>query len=456
MIPKKTALACCLVAFACLGLSAQTASTAESIETITLEQVRTLALANSRSLARHNLAIRGTVLDERARVFSNLPSLSLGASASVSLWNPARAEPVANPLDTFGAGASFSVSQRIFEGGRTAIQRTINEIASENVRQSALAEYFNVLDSADNAFYAVLEAEATLEAEEASLQVALASLAIAEIRLATGMINQGEFLRAMADKVARENSRNQARRNLSLTIARLRSLIGVNHLPPLEPVDFSRYDDLILRLANIMDDEADALYEQLWQLLAVSNPALAQAALSTRRAEQNLSMARRAYSPTVGASFSTGLNFSPNNGVEMTGGRLSLSASIPIDFWVIANNVERSRLARDESMLDYISAGANLELELQSALLNVFAFAGSVMHSRLSLSYAERHFEFIEERYRLFQSSISELSEASTLLINSRNNLIRASYGFLQSLSRLRSLGAIDDTEKLIDILMSS
>jgi len=453
---KKTTVTFCAIALVCFGAYAQAVETVEadgSVETITLEQVRTLALANSRSLARHNLAIRGVALDERSRVFSNLPSLSLGASASMSLWNSPRAEPVANPLDTFRVGASFGVSQRIFEGGRTFVQRAINEIASESARQDALAEYFNVLDSADNAFYAVLEAEATLEAEEASLQAALANLAIAEIRLATGMINQGEFLRAMADKVARENSRNQARRQLALTNARLRSLVGVSHLPPLEPINFSVYDDLILRMGNISDEEADALYAELWRLLVGSNPALAQAALSSRRAEQNLSMARRGYAPTIGASFGTGLNLYPN--FERQGGSLSLSATIPINFWVIANNVERSRLARDASMLDYISAGVNLDLELQSALLNVFALAGSVLHTRLSLGYAERHFEFIEERYRLFQSSISDLSEAATLLINSRNNNIRASYGFLQSLSRLRSLGAIDDKERLVEILMS-
>jgi len=444
MMNKKTMLAFCLILLACFG------AYAETTETITLEQVRALALANSRSLARHNIAIRGIALDERARVFSNLPSLSLGASASMSLWN--QSGPIANPVDTLSAGASFSISQRIFDGGRNSVQRAINEIASESARQDALAEFFNVLDSADNAFYAVLEAEATLEAEEASLQVAMASLAIAEIRLATGMINQGEFLRAMADKVARENSRNQARRNLALENARLRSLLGVSYLPPLEPVDFSGFEELLLRLGNISDNEADVIYRELWQLLLVSNPAMAQAALSTRRAEQNLSMARRAYSPTLGASFSTGLNFYPEFGPR--GGSLSLNASIPLDFWVIANNVERSRLARDASLLDYMSAGVNLELELQSALLNVLALAESVLHTRLSLSYAERHFEFVEERYRLFQSSISELSEAATLLINSRNNNIRASYGFLRSLSRLRSLGAIDDKERLVDILM--
>ena len=33
------------------------------------------------------------------------------------------------------------------------------------------------------------------------------------------------------------------------------------------------------------------------------------------------------------------------------------------------------------SVLDYISAGVNLDIELQSALLGVFALAGSVMHS---------------------------------------------------------------------------
>ena len=446
IVSPKTVLVFFLTVFASFAVHGETG------EAISLEQVRTLALANSRSLARHNLAIRSIVLDERARVFSNLPSLSLGASASLSLWNPAMAEPLANPFDTLSSGASFSVSQRIFEGGRTVIQRAINGIASESARLDAMAEFFNVLDSADNAFYAVLEAEATLEAEEASLRLALAGLEIAEIRLATGMIHQGEFLRAMADKVARENSLNQARRNLALAGARLRSLVGIANLPPLQPIDFSGYEELILRLGNISDDEADALYARLWGLLAVSNPGFAQAALSSMRAERNLDMARRAYSPTVGASFSTGLNFHPDFG--MRSGGLSLSASIPLDFWVIANNIERSRLARDASMLDYVSAGVNLDLELQSALLNVFAFAGSVIHSRLSLGYAERHFEFVEERYRLFQSSISELSEASTLLINSRNNLIRASYGFLQGLSRLRSLGAIDDMAVLVDILM--
>ena len=80
--------------------------------------------------------------------------------------------------------------------------------------------------------------------------------------------------------------------------------------------------------------------------------------------------------------------------------------------------------------------------------------SGSYLSLRRSLEYAEEHYEFIAERYRLNQSSVSDYIDAFTLLVNSKNSLIKVSYGFLQSLSKLRSLGAIDDDEKLIGFLI--
>ena len=425
-------------------------------ETIGLEEVRALALANSRSLAKYNLGIQSALLDEKSRVYSNLPSLSLGASASMSLWSAQNSAPIENPFDTFSAGASFGVSQRIFEGGKSIYQKAINEIATESARLDVQAEYFNVLDSADSAYYAVLEAAATLEAEEASLEASLASLAIAEIRQASGMINQGDYLKALAEKETRENSRNQARRNLSLSITKLKALIGLSGLPELEQIDFSGYEELIQHLGNISDEEADALYNQFWKLLAAANPSLAKSSLARNRAEKNLSMTKSGYSPTLSASFSTGLNYTIDRGLEYSGGRVSLSASIPIDYWVLSNSVQKSQIANNTAALDYISAEVALDTELQTALLNAFANAGSVISSRRSLEYAEKHFEYIMERYRLSQSSISDVGEATTLLINSRNSYTRSSYGFLQSLSKLCSLGAIDDEEKLLRLLLGN
>jgi len=444
---KRMVLFFSLIILAGFGLFAQT---------LNLEQVRTLALANSRSLAKLNMTVTGTILDERARFFSTLPSLSLGANASMSVWSAQNAVHTDNPFDTLSSGLNLSVSQKIFEGGKTLIQKAINEIASESARKDALAEYFNVLDSVDNAYYAVLEAKAVLEAEESSLQTAYTSLSIAEVRQASGIINQGDYLKAMADKEARENSRNQAKRNLTLNMMKLKALIALDELPELEQIDFNGYEELILRLGNISDKEANLLYVELWKSIVLTNPSLAKAVLANQRSENNLSMTQRGYYPSLSASFSTGLNYSQNNGMEMSGGKLSLNLSIPVDYWVITNNVEKSKIARDSAALDYMSAEVSLETELQSALLNVFTYAVSVLNTSLSLAYSEKHFEYVMERYRLSQSSITDLNEASTLLINSRNNLIKARYGFLQGLSKLRSLGVFTDEEKLIEILMGN
>jgi len=429
-------------------------------EAINLERARELALAHSRSLAKYNMSIRNSVLNEKSQFYSMLPSPSAGYSASMSYLN--NDWGFVNPIDTLNAEATFAVTQKIFEGGKSFIQKQLSAIATESVRNAALAEYFNVLDSADNAYYAVLEAAATLEAAESSLQTAALSLEMAEIRQQSGMINRGDYLKALADKEERENSRNQARRSFTLSMARLNVLTGLAGTSELAPVDFDVYENLIQRLAGISDEEANALYDRLWETFAKTNLSLAQAALDRQSAEKSFSLAKRDYAPTISATlFTTGLGYSAANGLDngfihSSGGGISIRGSIPIDFWNVANKIEKSKIARDSALMDYTGAEISLETELYSSLLSIFAQAESVLSSRRSLDYTEKHFEFIMERYRLSQSSVSDLGEASSLLINSRNSRIKAQYGFLQSLSKLRSLGAIDDEEKLVHILMGN
>jgi len=384
-----------------------------------------------------------------------LPSVSAGYNASMDYL---RDWEFLNPVDTLTARANISISQVIFQGGKSFIQRAINSISTESIRKDALAEYFNVLDSIDNAYYAVLESTAALEAEESSLQAAVLALSMAEIRHASGMINQGDYLRALANKETRENSRNQARRNLSLSMTRLRTLTGITEPVELEPVDFTIYEDVFKRLVGIQDDEADSLYAAFWNILAAANPSLVRAALNSQRAQLNFSSIARDYAPTITATVSSRvLDYSTANGFNNPGstGSLTISGTIPVDFWVLSNRVERSRNDRDLALLNYTTTESSLEQELQNALFNLFTQAGSVLSSRRSLEYTERHFEYVMERYRLSQSSVSDLNEASSLLISSRNSLNRATYSFLQTLSRLRSICALDDENELLRILLT-
>jgi outer membrane protein TolC len=233
------------------------------------------------------------------------------------------------------------------------------------------------------------------------------------------------------------------------------SITGLGKLPALAPIDFNGYENLIRYLGGISDEAAAVLYGEFWKRLAAANPSLIKAGLNSRRAEQNLTRAKWDYAPTVSASVSpTGLSYSSDKGLGTSVGGFSINGRIPLDFWVMANNVEKSKIALESAALDYISQESALEIELQAALLNTIAQAGTVLSAGRSLEYAEKHFEYVMERYRLSQSSVSDLLDATALAGNSRNQLIKSRYGFLQSLSKLRSLGAVDDESILLQILM--
>jgi len=424
-------------------------------ETIDLEQARVLALANSRSLARYNLNIRSSELNEKEQLYSMLPSVSASYSASMSYldsnWG------LVNPLDTLSARATISVTQTIFQGGRSFIQKAIREITTESVRNEAMAEYFNVLDSVDNAYYSALEAAASLEAAESSLQAAALSLSMAEIRLANGMLNQGDYMRALADKESRESSRNQARRSLALSISRLNNLIGLGQAPELSQIDFSAYEEVIRYLAGISDEEAGALYARLWNAIAYANPSLMNAALTRQQAEYNYTLSKRDYVPTISATVSGGFNWSTAGGFSTSpSGSISLTGRIPLDFWVLSNNLEKSKNTYDSALINFVDRQISVETDLYSSMINTIAQAESVLSSRRTLDYVERNNEYVMERYRLSQASVSDYVDASSLLITNRNSYIRSSYGFLQSLSKLRSLAAMDDEEKLIRLLLGN
>jgi outer membrane protein TolC len=240
-------------------------------------------------------------------------------------------------------------------------------------------------------------------------------------------------------------------------MTRFRNLTGITGPVELSPVDLSVYEDVLVRLSSISDEEAQALYEEFRRRFASSNTTLARAALNNRRAQYNHSLTRRDWVPTISATiFSTGLGYSVSGGFDATSsGGITLRGTIPVDFWVLANRLEKSRIARDSAAIDYNNTQISVDTELQSAILNTLSQAGSVLSTRRSLEYTQRHFEYVSERYRLSQSSVSEVSDASSLYINSRNSHIRATYSFLQALSRLRSMGAIEDEQALLALLLN-
>jgi outer membrane protein TolC len=123
---------------------------------------------------------------------------------------------------------------------------------------------------------------------------------------------------------------------------------------------------------------------------------------------------------------------------------------------VLNDRLEQRKIAVSTAAISYAGEISTLESNLQSALFDTLTQAESVLSSRRSLEISERSFEYATERYRVGQSSVKDFGDASSQIINSRNNYTRAYFGFLRGLSSLRSLLAIDDEQRLIALLMGT
>jgi outer membrane protein TolC len=412
-----------------------------------LDTARDLALANSRSLARYQLATENALWDEKIQGYAVLPSLSLGLSASANLWG----EP--GFPDSLGAGASFGVSQKVYDGGKQGLLNSINRIATEITRQEALGEYFAVLDAVDAAYYGVLEAEAALEAAISAREAAALALDMAEIRLESGMISYGDYLQALAEKESKETAWNQARRDLTVNKGKLKNLTALTEIPALEAADVAGQEGLIQKLAELSEAGTGALVGAFQEIAAIKNPDLAKAGLQNARAEQSVALSRRDYFPSLNAGISGGLNYSLQNGFEAPTGRISLSGTIPLDIWVTGANVAKKEIAREEAVLELQNAESSLNMTVETAVLDLVSLAFSARSSRRADEYAQRHYEQVLELYRLSQTSVAALSDAAALAESNRTQYIKARYGFLGGLSTLRSLGCFASDEELWALL---
>jgi outer membrane protein len=348
----------------------------------------------------------------------------------------------------------------LYDGGNSRIANEIRAISNETTRIQALETYFTVLSNVDNAYYQVLQAVEALTAAELSLENADLSLAIAEVRLETGIISAGDYLKALIEKETQENSRNQARRNLSLKQTQLQNIIGRSSAYELEPVNFDAYENVLQTLASLSDAEIDALYTALWKSVETSNPALARSALSYQQAGKNLESAQSKYLPTVtaSASASAGLNWSPSSDsfTTNTSGSVSLNVSIPLDVWVTANSIAQKKNNLSSANLDYDASRENTAFSLMSALYTAVQQASAVLSSRRSYELSQQNYDYTMERYKLSQSSTADLTSASLLLTNSYNSLNNAQFSFLNGLSSIRSLGAFEQESVIIEMVLAS
>ena len=381
---------------------------------LTLEQARASALANSRTLRKALLSVDSAQLTEKIQSYAFLPSISASASGTASY--PATSS-------TTGASVSYSsttlanalqgtvglsVSQTIYDGGKSFLLAEIDALATEVARKEARTEYFNVLKNVDSAYYDVEEAHASVAAAQKDLDAARAHRSLAEAKLQANMIARYAYLETESTVAAKETMLIQAEGKLSVAEATLASLTGLAAPLSLESNDFNRAETIIQRMSGFAAEQTRTLIANVRHAATANNPSVSQAALASRKAKKAVDETAADYLPSFDATFSPTLSVGAGQGF-VPDASFSVSASISLDFWTTKANVHVKKVAARQADLDGEETLRTLDLDIQGAVYDCISAARSEISAKKALEYAQSNYDSVFESYRLGAASTADL-----------------------------------------------
>ncbi|HUX14121.1 MAG TPA: TolC family protein [Spirochaetia bacterium] len=415
-------------------------SRAAAVDTLSLEQARTLALSQSQTLQEALASVSAAKLDEKLQSYTLLPSITVSASGSAAAQSSSSSA-------TYDASAGVAIKQTIFDS-TYGVLAAISRISTSIAQTSARTEYFNVIAAADTAFYNAAKALASVAASSSDLDSAKASEELAKAKLEAGMISPVDFMKQEATVASNEAAFVSAQGSSSAAMRALASLTGIKLPVTLAPVDNDSSASLMKRVAILTDGQAATFIARLEATAAGNNLSLQQASLAVEKAQKNVDLAYAGYLPAVSASLSGSTNIS---GVLQ--GSAVLSVSMPLDLWNTSTTVASKKVAAQQAALALSEAQRTTGVSIEQAVFDIISSARSVAASQKALEYAQSYFENIQEQYRLSTASAADLTDAAQLVSTDRASRISAQYQFLAGLSTLRSLAGLEADDLLVKLL---
>jgi outer membrane protein len=324
-------------------------------------------------------------------------------------------------------------------------------VATASARLAAKTAVFTALQEADTAYYGVLAAQDGVSAAQGDWDAAQESLLLAQTKLETGSLTPSALLKAQADVASASAGLDQAQRTLKTAQAKLASLLGTRDPIELKPIDLSLYQGLIEKLSSLKDPSIETLIFLLDQAGEQNNGDLASQVLTVQQAELDMQSAKSAYWPSISASWSDSLNFASST--TTTSGSLQLTATLPLDLWNVSAETGKKKSAQASAALDLAEQRRTLLLNIRSAVYTWLSSARSILSSKTALEYAQSNYEAVLESYKLSLASATDLSTAAQLVSTNRCAYNRAHYDFLQSITDLKTLTALDTEGKLLELV---
>jgi outer membrane protein len=438
---------------------------------ITIDQAVSIALGNSRTLALATetlLQAQGRTSEVRAGFNPTLGGnftytrLDSGQSANISGVNiplvyadqPTLAATATLPIDIAGQIRAATEQAQFTEVAyRIDVNRARNQVVSDT----------------KNAFYNVLRAQALVTVAQETLQDDLDRLSDAQKKLNAGTVAPFDVLRAQTDVANAQQQLITARSNVSLAIANMNSVLGINIDAPVQvsdrgavenppgvspPASAPNSPDAVptpqptkpapaapaapaggqgvntTAEATTLDLGPD--YAAVVREALQSRPEILEADAQVAAAQKGIRLAMRSQLPSL--ALSAGVTYAPNTAgfaPKLTTGQFVLSLSVPI--W--DGDVTRGRVVQARAQVAQAETNRRqnvdlVNLDVRSSYITLLQARDRVVVANQALAEAQESFRLSRVRYNNGISTLVEVSDAQAALTQAEYNQVNALYDY--------------------------
>lgn len=402
----------------------------------TLQECVNYALENNISVKQAELSNQTNSQEIIASKGQFLPSISAGASQSLSIGSTL--DFVTNnrvSQTTHNTGFNGNVSQNIFNGFRTL---NLYKQAKLNLATSEL-ELARIKDDISlnvvNSYLNILFNEENLAVAESQFSFSEKQLERVKDLVDAGVQPKGNLLDVEATLANDEQRVIAAENNLDLAKLTLAQLLQL----PLKGFGVSTID--------VGSPSEQLLYENsesIFSFAVENRNEIKSAEKRIEIAKLGTEISKSGYYPSLslGYRYSTGASFSDLENVsnpaffgqldDFKSHSISLNLNIPI-FSRFQNKtaVKKSRIQEENTLLNLEQAKLTLQSNIERAFTDARAALKTYVAAQKSLTSQKLAFENAQERYNIGAMNSFDLDQARIRLVNAEASLINAKYDFV-------------------------
>lgn len=387
----------------------------------TLEDCLRFAFANSYDRKSMELSAESQQVTYEQSKQSRLPSVNASASETYS-----NNKNGSNYSGNMGVGASVV----IYQGGNINKSIKQNRLNMER-SEMQLQQYDNQLSvQILQAFLSALSNNELLEYQEVMLNSSRAQMKQGQERYKVGSILESDMLLLEAQYISDSTNVIETRISRDNSIMSLKVLLSMDPLDNLQIIQ-PNTDNLDDMTASLPSEEAAI------DMALEAYPSLKLSQYDILLAENNISMAKTGYMPSLNANANVGTGHTDFDNVgQQFDDRFNQSIGISLSIPIYSRgqnraNVKRSKIALEQAQLDYEQTQLDVRQTVSLAYRNVISSYNTFKASEMKENAYSKSYNAYEVQFNCGKITAVELLQQQNNYLNVLNTFIRNKYTLL-------------------------